>query len=434
MLIEFSVGNFRSFKEVTTLSMWAANLKSKDNPVYTENVFEATPKYTLLKSMALFGANASGKSNLVKAFFALASTVSHSAANENWLSEYITPFSLSEETAEKPSFFEMVFILNGVIYRYGFEATKHEVVSEWLYGRRTTQESYYFKRKKQEVKINTRHFNEAVPFAKNKLFHPYALFISSVSEFNKAGVAAQIANYISEIGVISGIDDEAMNIAVNAFMQDNKNRAKAISLLIEADIAIENVLPSATKQKLHPEIKKLIDRGIIDLPEGLPYKSYRKRYSNRGDVAGTVEADFEEFESEGTQHFFKLCAFILDTLEHGKILVIDEFDARLHPKLSRKIVSLFNMPHTNPHNAQLIFTSHNVTLLNPYLLRRDQICFIEKNRYGVSSLVNMAEYDIKDLRQSFEKAYMMDKFGATPWVEGLDITVEKLLSTNEPKD
>lgn len=424
MLIEFSVGNFRSFKEVTTLSMWAANLKSKDNPVYTENVFEATPKYTLLKSMALFGANASGKSNLVKAFFTFVGTVLHSTDNKDWLSEFIIPYSLSAETLEKPSFFEIVFIKDEVIYRYGFEATKKEIVSEWLYGRHTAQEAYYFTRSKKEVKIKNRLFNEAAPLVKNKLFHDYALLLSSVSAFNENGVASQISNYISEIGVISGIEDGGMNAAVNAFMQNDTNRAKTISLLTEADIAVQDVVPSFEKQKIHPKIKKLVEEGLLSLPEELSYKSHRNKYSTAGEAVGTFEADFEEFESEGTQHFFKLCAFILDTLEHGKLLVIDEFDARLHPKLSRKIVSLFNMPHTNPKNAQLIFTSHNVTLLDPYLLRRDQICFVEKDRYGASSLVNLAEFKGIRNNKSYADAYLEGLFGAIPLVENMESEIE----------
>lgn len=420
---------------MTTLSMWASNLLGETDPVYENNVFTATPQYQLLRSMAILGANASGKSNLVKAFYAFVTAVAQSTKDERILAEYIKPFVLNTATKHEPSFFQLIFILDGAQYRYGFEATNKAIHSEWLYYTETDllKEKKCFSREESLVKVGA-NFTEGKDIAKGRLFTPTELFLSVVAKHRQNGVAGKVAAYIKEIGILSGIEDESLVDLVNNFYADDKSKtqlANALALLQEADIDIvgitENVKPNT---HFSATVAKLIEEGEISAPETLHFITERTVYDPQGNpTEEKYKDDFESMESEGTQQFFKFSAFLLDTLAHGKTLVVDEFDARLHPKLSRKIVSLFNNPDTNPHNAQLIFTTHNASLLNPNLLRRDQICFVEKDRFGVSSLVNLAEYMPDDGVEPLEKEYLMGRFGAVPLVENMDAALKKAFQT-----
>ncbi|MBU1661812.1 MAG: ATP-binding protein, partial [Chloroflexi bacterium] len=135
-------------------------------------------------------------------------------------------------------------------------------------------------------------------------------------------------------------------------------------------------------------------------------------------------------ESEGTQKFFYLLGPLLDALENGNILMIDELEARLHPKLTRELVRMFNSPQTNPHNAQLIFATHDAGLLGEYLLRRDQIWFTEKNRYGATELYSLAEMKERN-DASFEKNYLLGRYGAIPYISGLRAFLEQELQYGE---
>ena len=193
MVLEFSVGNFRSIKEIQTISFVASPIVSKYKEVDENNTFQATDKIRLLKSLAVYGANASGKSNFIIAFRALMNVILHSFKNEETLFQNIIPFLLSDETTNKPSYFQVVFILNEVIYRYGFEATNGEIISEWLFSKNqnvSNREAFIFTREKQLIDINDKTLKSIRKFRNlinndNPAIRKNALFLTTLAALNE---------------------------------------------------------------------------------------------------------------------------------------------------------------------------------------------------------------------------------------------------------
>ena len=152
-------------------------------------------------------------------------------------------------------------------------------------------------------------------------------------------------------------------------------------------------------------------------------QTVHQKFDNKGKYISPELFDLNKHESEGTQKVFEIAGVLVDTLKNAEILIIDEFDARLHPLISRTIVDLFNSNETNPNNAQLIFMTHDTNLLNNKLFRRDQIWFAEKNRYAVTDLYSLAEYKIRN-DASFEKDYIKGRYGAVPYIGNLSHLIE----------
>jgi AAA15 family ATPase/GTPase len=195
-----------------------------------------------------------------------------------------------------------------------------------------------------------------------------------------------------------------------------------------ADFDIEDVEPLETDddhamlEDVPDEFRELFKRGKIK--KGPAFTTKRSVYDAEGNRTGSISPDFEDWESEGTKKLFFLSAFLLQTLKEGGVLVIDEFDARLHPLLTQKILQLFNSNETNKKAAQLIFATHDTNLLQASLLRRDQICFIDKNKFGVSTLRTLVEYKGVRNDASFEKDYLSGKYAAIPFLNRVNQVFE----------
>ena len=429
MLIEFSVANFRSFKDLQTLSMSAASITSKKEYriVDEENVAIVSEKNKLLKSKAIYGANASGKSNIVKAILAFIAIVSRSVKDENILIKAVEPFGLSIETDPLPTYFQLIFIHNDVQYRYGFEIRQGLIISEWLFGVPKRVEVRYFTREDMKVEVNERVFREAKKFENltqrgdSEIFRSNSLFLTSVAALG-GSFANGIAKFVSQIGILSGLFDSNIRNLIKEIVSDSKDeteKKRILDFLKDADVGIEDfgVLEQTDEElsdKLPDELRDLFKSGKFIFPAS--FYSKRNKYDEKQVKIADVTSNFDNWESEGTKKLFYLSPLLMGTLDEGRILVIDEFDARLHPRLTRKIVSLFNSTITNPYNAQLIFVTHDTGLLKADLLRRDQICFVEKDRFGVSSLKTLVEFKGVRNDASFEKDYLEGKYGAVPFL------------------
>ena len=422
-MIEFSVENFRSFKTLQTLQLQAAKIKSKFPMVDVDNVFDAPKKYQLLKSKAIFGANASGKSNLVRALVTFVRIIKHSVEKQNILQELFSPFALSPETKDKPTYFQCIFILNDVTYRYGFEVKSDEVVTEWLFGSPDKREVYYFIREGMDIQVNKNRFEEGeallslknlTVFRKNSLFLGVAAALGGV-------FSTQLMNYFQHhISVISGLNDEnMMGIAMELF--DNPNyQHRLIKMMQESDLGIENVEKVVVNDDDLPEglIKDLRTKGMLN--EIAFMQVSKKIYNQNGETTGTTKFILHQDEAEGTKKLFTLAPFVMQTLDDGGFLVIDELDARLHPRLGRKIVELFNSKATNPNNAQLVFVTHDTNLLDASLLRRDQVTFVEKDKFGASRIYTLVDYKGVRNDASFERDYLNGSYGAVPFLNRID--------------
>jgi uncharacterized protein len=409
MLIEFSVGNYRSFKEVVTFSMVAAPIVVGDIPINGSNLFSATKEIELLKSAAIYGANASGKSNLVRAISFMKEFTINSAIGSRITDEIDTELYRLNVTFEKePSFFEIVFIIGTARYRYGFDVDRQSVKSEWLYQTLRTKEIQLFDREKTNIKVSSK-------FAEGKLLQnktrKNALFLSVVAQFN-GNIATNIIDWLNELNIFNNLDDHNYDyLTIDALIKGHQTK-DLINLVTSLDLGIKDI--------------HTVEIPVPDVPGGVLYeiKTSHWKYDDKGNRVAIEYFGIDEDESAGTQKLFHISGLLINILQTGEILIVDELDARLHPLISCAIVKLFNSPITNPHNAQLIFTTHDTNLLSANMFRKDQIWFTEKDRYGATDLYSLVEYEIPD-DAPFEQDYIAGKYGAIPFIGDLNRVLGK---------
>lgn len=436
MFIEFSIGNYRSFKEIQTLSLQAAKIKSKIKALDKDNIFTVTEKLSLLKSKAIYGANASGKSNIILAI-QIFQYLSTKSLTDQKIVELIWDqrFRLSAQSDNSPIFFQLVFRNEKTIYRYGFEILEREVIAEWLYGIPNEKEVYFFEREGEKLKINENRFKEGkrVQLRAEKnitLFRKTSLFLGVVAAFN-GSLSKKLISQIESIKIIPG--SISTSRLIDSLKQEFENKAqlskfsKILNTLDSNIEAIEIISPSDIRFKdenLSLDTKQFLDKKLINLQESMIV--LRKRYDDQNKEIGLAPFFLDTEEAEGNKRLVSFSPFLLESMETGTPLIIDEFDAHLHPNLTRKIVELFQNPISNPNNAQLIFATHDSNLLDPHLLRRDQICFVEKDKFGASSLTNLIEF--KGIRNdaSYEKDYLRGKYGAVPYLGKFERIFEKI--------
>jgi AAA15 family ATPase/GTPase len=422
MLIEFSVGNYRSFKDKVTFSMVAANIVAKDKEIDNDNVFAVDDELQLLKSAAIYGANASGKSNLAKALnFMKWFMINSSKETQSTEKINVEPFRLSTESETQPSFFEIIFLLDGKKHRYGFEANQNKVESEWLYYVPKLRETKLFEREGDQISISKTYKAEGI----QQKTRNNALFLSVCAQFN-VKISERILELLTKkLKIISGLNDGGLRYTINCLIENkHKNRNEIVQLIKKLDVGVDelkleqmNVTFDSLPDEIPDELKEIILKGLNGKATSI--NTVHKKFDSKGNYISTEIFDLGEQESEGTQKVFALAGPLVDTLKEGKILVVDEFDTRLHPLISLKIVELFNSNETNPNNAQLIFITHDTNLLSNKLFRRDQIWFTEKNKYGATDLYSLAEYKVRN-DASFESDYIKGKYGAIPYVGNLN--------------
>jgi uncharacterized protein len=404
-MIEFSVGNYRSFKDVVTFSMVAAPIPHEDETIDRDNVFAIANDINLLKSAAIYGANASGKSNLVLAISFMRNFVLNSAVGRRVKDPIGTEvYRLSKDTETEPSYFEIIFALGMTRYRYGFEVDRHSVKSEWLYQTMRNTEFELFSREKKEINVSE-NFLEGQELVKKT--RDNALFLSVVAQFNGV-IATEIIDWFDRrLITISELQDESNYIEMSdEVLMGDYRKQDLINLVTSLDLGIAGLeLIMIPHEDEHSE-------SSFDI------KTIHWKYDRDGSKSSLEQFDLENEESAGTQKLYRLAGLLITVLEHGSILIIDELDGRLHSLITYTIVKLFNSPKTNPNNAQLIFTTHDTNLLSSNLFRKDQVWFTEKNRYGATDLYSLAEYKIPE-QASFEQDYIAGKYGAVPFIGDL---------------
>lgn len=438
MLIEFSVGNFRSFYSPMTLSMVATKLKEGEK--LDKDHLIKTHKEPLLRSAGVFGPNASGKSNLIRALNYMRFMVLQSATGlQIGETTRVKRFVLNPAGKEEPAFFQIVFLdQEGVQYRYGFELDEERIHAEWLY-RRRQREIRLFVRERQLFDISGS-FRKGGRDLEHRT-RENALFLSVLAQFNHPLATHLVQWFRTKLGVISGIDDEGyLPYTLNRVDDDSRFRKRIVELLRIADLGIQgihietlNLQDPTVPEGIRELLKHFAERDGQTLDE-IQFKRAKLIHPvfQDGKRVGETSIDLDE-ESAGTQKFFAMLGPVLDSLEHGMVLAIDELDARLHPLLTRELIRLFNSPATNPHNAQLVFATHDVSLLGEGLLRRDQIWFTEKDRYGQTALYSLAEMrERKDA--SYLKNYLLGRYGAVPYIDGLRAFFEQEFLHDEKEE
>jgi hypothetical protein len=429
MLIAFNVGNYRSFKDVVTLSMMAAKLKSKDKALDENNVFQLPNSLPLLKSAAIYGANASGKSNLVRAIRFMRSFVLNSSKDTQTADPIeVEIFRLSSETENKPSSFEVIFWLDGKQFRYGFTADTRRVHEEWLYHVPKVRESALFVRDGGNFSVSSL-FKEGRGLTDKT--RDNALFLSVVAQFN-GPIAQAILGWFWKLGIISGLSDQEYRPFTLKQFQEETHRKEIVSFVKQLDLGLSDIMAEEVDiseanlpKGLVEELMKFFleqakDSGVtVELATVADIITLHKKYNGENRPTSLERFILRQNESEGTKKIFYLSGPLLDTLQTGRTLIVDELDARLHPLITCAIIRLFNSKVTNPHNAQLIFATHDTNMLSNEMFRRDQIWFTEKDQYGATDLYSLAEYKIRN-DASFKKDYIAGRYGAIPFIGGLE--------------
>jgi AAA15 family ATPase/GTPase len=413
MLIQFSVDNFRSIKDTVTLSM----ISGSDND---KNDFSAR-NYRLLRSAVIYGANASGKSNVLLALAFMRSLV----LNEHKIVQSTDvlphqPFRLSTETEKASSTFEAVFIMDDIKYRYGFEADSTAVFGEWLYEDSHGREATLFFRDTDEERLTVN--KNRFPEGRGLKVLDNSLFLWRCDQ-NGGEIAQRILRWFSNLNLLYGMNPSGYLRYTVDQMEHSEFRRQIMNLVHVADLGIEEIAVEK-RQITKDEIDQLTLPEAVrsDVMSGVSpvmrveIGALHGKYDADDNRAGTETFELGTDESEGTKKYFSLSAPILDTLRRGRILLIDELDASLHPMLVANLVSLFNRPEVNPHNAQLIFVTHDTNLLNQNLFHKSQIWFTEKDRQGSTHLTSLVEFRGIRKADNIEKHYIQGKYGAIPYL------------------
>ncbi len=412
MLIEYSVENFRSISEKTTFSMVPSKERKKaENLIRVDGVTGVTK---LLKSAVIFGANASGKTNQIRALDLMQFIVRMSRNFNKGDKIPYFPFILNSEYAEKPTTFSLNFIIDETEYRYSFSYNADEIISEEL---------VYFKGKSEKT-IFIRNQNDLQAYQDDDeqqgLFRHTGnnvLFLSKANnEYKPFGPAFKWFN--ENLNYLDSIMDIGDRYTINYMNRSQENKDKIINLLNFADFDIHDVsgtiktlkrtdIPDIVIQFIEKDTKK-------PLPDGAIMTSELKSVHTRDDGHQIINT-FSEFESAGTRIFFNLLGLFRDAFEnHQRVLIIDEFDTRLHPDLITYIFRLFHSNKINRMNSQLIVTTHNTRLLSADIFRREQIWFTEKKKNTRNTdLYSLFDYE-KRLDRSIEKNYFSGRYGGVP--------------------
>ena len=428
MLIEFTTENFLSIREKISLSMLAV----KQLKELEESNIHLEGKYPLLKSAVIYGANASGKSNVLAAMRFMKWFVMNSSKESQVLEKIpIIKHKLYTKCKKKPSFFEIIFLIKNFKYRYGFEASENGIKTEWLFQVKRIKETPLFLRQKDAIEV-MKDFNEGKNLeAKTR---NNALFLSVVAQFN-GNISTQILNWFNGFRIISGLDDNAYSHVSAKMLEDEDLREFIVSFLRKADIGIEDINVKIEKldtselfEYLSQKAKdKFLSQGKGDEQNVYTVVTKHPIYNEKGKVIGSQSLDLEGEESEGTKKFFNLIGPIIDSILYGYVFIVDELDARLHPLLTLALLKVFNS--TKNITSQFIFATHDTTLLRKKVLRRDQIWFTEKDKRGATDLYSLAEYKLpsgtvrKDA--SYENDYIKGKYGAIPFIGDFSSLLEQ---------
>lgn len=410
MLLMFKVKNYTSFKDETILDLRATSYVQ-----HPSHVINSNEKIKLLKTTALYGANASGKSNFISAMFFFEKYIFSQFLTKKENDDFerqeertvkFEPFLLSKNNIDA-SEFDIIFIKNGKQYQYGFECTSNEVLNEWyyiddkkVYDRNGTNDITYGKKYEKMLSIYKKLPKERLYISVLEYFlddNSRNEILNDFVEFFKKDY-----NVLSAIILESTVKKLASSVMISKKLyKDKEYRDKIEKYLKLIDVGIERleVIKETTKNK---KLKKNIDEEIL--------YTVHKVYDDEGIIVGENFFELRE-ESSGTLRFLAYIQNIVDMIDNGGIFIVDELSSRLHPLLTKFIVDIFQ---TNKNTkAQLVFTTHDVSLLNNNQFRRDEVVLIDKNEKGESTLYPLSNLKVRE-DATFSKDYLQGKYGAIP--------------------
>lgn len=427
MLIDFKVKNFRSLRDEQILSMVASSDKSLIKSNITDSGLKVALK--LLKSAVIYGQNAGGKSNLIKAMQYMRAVVTDSASiMQPGQSFGVQPFRLDVDSSKLPTEFEVTFLINGVRHQYGFSIVAERVINEYLLVYKAFKPQLWFERNFDSVK--NEYFYKPSNFLKGQKVlwesatRPNALFLSMAVQLNSEQLRPIFDWFNSKLVFFNELSPLNSQLSID-MLKKPEGKDAICHFMAAADISIENIELVTRRQPV----------------QSMPVDFVGGKHEMRNEEQEVTELLFHHVtengkavfgfgdEATGTRNLLFLIGPILEMVRNGVTLVIDELDNSLHPLLVRKLVEILHNSETNINCAQLIFSTHDTSLLDPDLFRRDQIWFVEKTRDQSSKLYPLSDFSPRK-NEAFERGYLMGRFGALPFFSDDLIRNEKIRQQN----
>lgn len=430
MLLEFRVSNYRSIAEEQVIS-FVPNANQKE---YQQNIFKID-KYELLNTIGVYGANASGKSNLLKAMSLMDGLLNRSARLSSTTLLPFQPFLIKEGWNLKPTEFEVTFLIESIRYRYGFTYNESRICSEWLFKKAKGREVALFQRQNEIIEVTSSFKgNSTLIDAAIEATRDNALFLSFCDVFN-IKEAKQILNWFSKFYMIDGLDtdNEALetitlwekDLQVKEAIKSYLSRVKNLGF---SSVEVRSREPEQKEGSEINELSNLEGRRKIQLnTSGIAVFTQHQLLDTEGNPTQRLLAwSMEEFESAGTNKAFHLLGPIMYTILNGGTLIIDEIEAKMHPLLTLDLINLFLRPEVNTQKAQLIFATHDTNLLSYANLRRDQIYFTNKNLHQATEVFSLSDFKYLTREGKIaerpdvdkEKRYLEGRYEAVPVFNG----------------
>lgn len=418
MLIELRVQNYRSIKEEQRLSLVAATDKT-----HAAGHLIATKNRTLphlVKSAVLYGANASGKSNLINALIFMRALVAESATVIQLGQTFnLQPFRLDTKTITEPSEFEITFFEEDIRYQYGFKLTAERIHEEWLLVYKTSKPQHWFARRyDKETDGDVYEFGSHLT-GQRKLWQestrPNALFLSTAVHLNSEQLRPVFNWMVNKLVSFTAGTHPISGYSI-AMLQNNEKKRDIEAFMISADISITNIEVISRKgcsQLYQFDLDSGKASNLQNVESDALFPQFHHKTKN-----GSAIFELQD-ESLGTQRLFCLAGPVLDILNQGKVLIVDELDSSLHPLLVKRLIGIFHDPKLNTQGAQLVFTTHDTSLLDKTIFRRDQIWFIEKDRNQASTLYPLSDFSPRK-HEALESGYLMGRYGAIPFFHDLE--------------
>ena len=406
-LLQFTVGNYRSFHQARTFSMVPSSIQ--DNP---KECVVAEGHYRYLTAAAVYGANSSGKSNLVMALATMKRMVLNSVKLNDHDILFYDPFLLAEDSGNQPTHFEIVYLdADETRVRYGFDYTLRQIEREWLFiSKKNKKELPYFVRDEEGIGVDEMLFAEGIGLEERT--NDNRLFLSLVAQLGGTISKNVLDFFNSGYNVISGLNSQGYEgLTERQFLNKEAESVDALQFFKDLQLGFIDI------ETDEHEIEK--GRKAIDV------FTVHNIYNKDGEITGKQRFRFDYCESQGTQKLFELAGPLFEALRHGRLLVMDELDAKMHPLISQHIIKLFSSEKTNQHHAQLLFTTHDTNLLSSHLLRRDQIWFTEKDKAESTDLYSLMHIVLPDGTKprgdgNLERNYIKGRYGAVPYLSTIE--------------
>ena len=406
-LLQFTVGNYRSFHQARTFSMVPSSIQ--DNP---KECVVAEGHYRYLTAAAVYGANSSGKSNLVMALATMKRMVLNSVKLNDHDFLFYDPFLLAEDSGNQPTHFEIVYLdADETRVRYGFDYTLRQIEREWLFiSKKNKKELPYFVRDEEGIGVDEMLFAEGIGLEERT--NDNRLFLSLVAQLGGTISKNVLDFFNSGYNVISGLNSQGYEgLTERQFLNKEAESVDALQFFKDLQLGFIDI------ETDEHEIEK--GRKAIDV------FTVHNIYNKDGEITGKQRFRFDYCESQGTQKLFEMAGPLFEALRHGRLLVMDELDAKMHPLISQHIIKLFSSEKTNQHHAQLLFTTHDTNLLSSHLLRRDQIWFTEKDKAESTDLYSLMHIVLPDGTKprgdgNLERNYIKGRYGAVPYLSTIE--------------